>query len=186
MLLQFPLGGQQLLARRLPLPLRTGVHRTSFGLILVLAAHESLEPIERVRDAAGMLGPQLVSWEAALDHLQQRPVGALFEGELCLEPQCRAVQPHLGCREQEASRAVDHLEHVAVPVELLGRSAKRDRPGAADADLALGPHDPSWVVLSVERDLAAGTREGIEDHFRRRPDDALVAQLVGHRGCSSA
>jgi hypothetical protein len=132
-----------------------------------------------------MLGPQLVGWDAALDHRQQRPVGALFESELRLEPQRRAVQPHLGCREQEASRAVDHLEHVAVPVEPLGRWAKHDRPGAADADLALGPHDPSWVVLSVQRDLAAGTREGIEDHLRRRPDDALVGQLVAHRGSPS-
>jgi len=35
-----------------------------------------LESIERVRDAAAMLVPELVGWDAALDHGHQRPADA--------------------------------------------------------------------------------------------------------------
>ena len=94
--------------------------------------------------------------------------------------EARAVEPRLGRGEPDPVRPVDRLEHVTVVVEPVARRAERDRPHAADAQLAARVHDPPGRVLAVELALALGVGEGVEDPLGRGRDHPLEAEVQAH------
>ena len=57
--------------------------------------------------------------------------------------EARAVEPGLGRGDQDPARPLDRLEDVAVVVEPVARRAERDRPDAADAQVARATRPPS-------------------------------------------
>src|SRR5436190_7045075 len=143
------------------------------------------EPVKRVRQAAAVLVAQLVGREARLDHRHQgRPVSGR-ERQLGAEGEPRPVEAGLGRGEQQAAGALDRLEYVPVAVELAGRRAERDLPGAADAQLAARVDDPAPRVVAIELALARRAREQVEYALGRRLDQALVTELAAHSARST-
>jgi hypothetical protein len=80
---------------------------------------------------------------------------------------------------------IDDPEHVPVAVQLAARRAELDGPDPADAQIALGAHDPAGIVLSVEGLLSAGVGERGEHLLGRRCDHARKAQVVTHARSST-
>ena len=75
---------------------------------------------------------------------------------------------------------VDRLEHVAVVVELVARGAERDRPHAADAQVAARIDDPPGRVGPIELALARGAGERVEDALGRGGDQPLEPEVEAH------
>src|SRR4029453_7095979 len=86
---------------------------------------------------------------------------------------------------QQSAGALDRLEGVPGPVELAGRRAEGDLPGAADAELAARVDPPARGVVGRELALARRAREEVEHALGRRLDQALVAELAVHSAFST-
>jgi hypothetical protein len=80
-----------------------------------------------------VLFTELDGGKALLDHGHERLSLPGVERELERRVEARAVESGLSRREDEASRAFDHLERVPVPVELEARGSEVDCPYASDA-----------------------------------------------------
>src|SRR3954454_24788009 len=89
------------------------------------------EALEGVREPAGVLVAQRFAREPALNHGHQGAVAARLERELEGGVEARSIETRLGRGDDDPARAVDHLEHVVVVVERVGRRAERHRPDAA-------------------------------------------------------
>src|SRR5438067_9531704 len=85
-----------------------------------------LQACEGVGNSAPVLLAELGSRDSSLGHGHQRLRVPRFECELGLESERRAVQSRLSRRGQETSRAVNHLEHVVMPIKLVGRWSEVD------------------------------------------------------------
>jgi hypothetical protein len=82
--------------------------------------------------------------------------------------------------EADPARAIDLLEDVAMVVELARRRAEGDRPDAADAQVAARLDDPARRVLAVQRALARGAGEGVEDLLGASSDQTLESEVAAH------
>jgi hypothetical protein len=138
------------------------------------------QPGERVGQPHEVLVAQRLRGEAGLDHGHQGHLAAGLERELEARHKSRPVEAGLGRGEAQPARAIDLLDHVAVVVELGRRRAERDRPDAADAQVAARIDDPARRVLAVELALALGAGEHIEDLLGPGGDQALEAQVAAH------
>jgi hypothetical protein len=127
-----------------------------------------------------MLVAELDGRESRVDHRHEGLAVLLLERELDLGVEARSVQAGLRRTQDEAPRAIDHLEDVPVAVELGSRRPEHHGPRAADAQIALRLHDPARIVLPVEGLLAAGFGEGVQHLLGRRVDHARESQVVSH------
>src|SRR3954469_15650709 len=151
----------------------------------LLSIEHALEAVKGVGEAAGVLVAQDLVREAGLDHRHQRAAVARLEAELDRGLEGPAVEPGLGGREPDPARPLDPLEHNAAVVELVARGAERDRPFAADAQVAARVDDPAGSVGAVELALARGVGERVEDPLARGGDQPLEAEVEAHSPSST-
>jgi len=78
-------------------------------------------------------------------------------------------------------RALDHFEYMPVAVKLAGRRSELHGPHPSGGQVALGPDNPAGIVLAVERRLALGIGEGVEDFFGRGVDQSCELDVEPHR-----
>ena len=105
------------------------------------AALEAVEGVAGGRGCARRAAPRSGSRPGPSSSASPPSRGANVNSMRGLE--ARPVEPGLGRREQDPARPLDRLEHVPVVVELVGRRAERDRPDAADAQVAARVDDPA-------------------------------------------
>ena len=152
---------------------------------LACRLQKPLQPGKGIRDTALVLLAQLGCREAALGHGHQRLPLSLLESEFEPRVEARSVETYLRRRHDEASRALDDLEHVPVHVQLAARGPEVHGPDSADPQVAARLDYPALVVLAVERLLALGVGEGGEDLVWRRVDQPGVLDVVAQLFLSS-
>src|SRR6266508_427588 len=166
-------------ARRFSLSLRRPVVPGVSGSPAQL--DEFLQAGEGVWEPARVLVAELGGGESPLGHRHERLFSLRLERELELGVEGRSVEARLGGGEYEAVWPLDHFEHVPVLVELKGGGTEVHGPDATDAQVALRPNDPAGIVLAVERLLALGIGERVEDLLGRGVDQSRELDVEPHR-----